>query len=291
MPLFRRRKNETDDERGATEDRAENESESPKGGVASATTTLRDLLIVTYAVSVEKAQKLVPEGLPLDKLPGPEGELTAFAQTLVAYHEGARWSPLPGRLGQDPIGASFHQISYRLLTRKDGKKGTFEYRTFTSETEQHITQRALHREADYARMSLFIDGNPARGIYKAFTIRASGDTGKTELDVRAFPEPPSPLPAPFGRIEDMVAFLTQREEVYFRASAPKNRVRRMPVVSGPFAPTYGEVTYARLTPWLDAGLLTAEELTHPLSVLIQPALPLVTRTPHFAKLSPVKVPA
>jgi hypothetical protein len=278
MPLFGRRRPETDEDEETERDDASDAETAPRGGVASSTTTLRDLLIVTYAVSVDKAKALVPEGLPLDKLPGPDGELTAFAQTLVAYHEDARWSPLPGA-----VGASFHQISYRLLTRLDGKKGAFEVRTFTSSSELHITQRALHRSADYARMTLFIDGNPARAQYRSYTVRASGDLGKTELDVNVLPDAPTP-PAPFSSTTDMVSFLADRDEIYFRASAPKDRVRRMVVDSGAYAPLFGEVTYARLTTWTELGLLASDDLMRPLAVVIQPALPVVARTPRLAKL-------
>jgi hypothetical protein len=279
MSLFGRRKPEVSDERST-----DNETEMLKGGLASATTTLRDLLIVTYAVPVAKAQALLPDGLPLDKLPGPDGELTAFAQTLVAYYKDARWSPLPGT-----VGTSFHQIAYRLLVRRDGKRGAFELRTFTSDAERHITQRALNREADYARMSLYIDGNPARGTYRTYTIRAAGDTGKTELDAQVLLEAPAP-PVPFGSREDMVAFLTARDEIYFRAAAPKERVSVFPLQMGAFAPVYGELIYARLTPWTDSGLLTAEEQAKPLSVLIQSAVPLISRPPRLTKFSPAVVP-
>jgi hypothetical protein len=285
MPLFGRRRPEIDEDEETDRDEESDSETAPRGSVTSSTTTLRDLLIVTYAVSVDKAKALVPEGLPLDRLPGPDGELTAFAQTLIAYHEDARWSPLPGA-----VGASFHQISYQLLTRLDGKKGAFELRTFTSGTEQHVAQRALHRSADFARMSLFIDGNPARAQYRSYTVRASGDLGKTELDVRVLPEAPTP-PVPFARAADMVSFLADRDEIFFRASAPKDRVRRMVVDSGAFAPLFGEVTYARMTPWVEFGLLSPDDQTNPLAVLIQPALPVVAHTPRFAKLARTAVSA
>jgi len=250
-----------------------------KGNAATGTTLERDLLIVTYAVPATRVRAHLPEGLSPDLLPGPDGEPLAFLQTLCAYHEDARWSPLPGFAG-----TSFHQVAYRILTRRAGKRGVFILRTFVSTSELHATKRAIAREADYARFTFFIDGDPARNANHRYHIRAVGDLGQTNLEVKALPEPP-PVPAPFGKAEDMVTFLTQREENYFKASVPKNAIGLSPTRHDPLSPAYGELAAARLTPWTELKLLTPDELLHPLAVYLQAALTVYAYPPRLVRLN------
>jgi hypothetical protein len=251
-----------------------------KGSAATGTTLERDLLIVTYAVPAARVRAHLPEGLSPDLLPGPDGESLAFLQTLCAYHEDARWSPLPGFAG-----TSFHQVAYRILTRRAGKRSVFILRTFVSTSELHATKRAIAREADFARFTFFIDGDPARNAYHRYHIRAVGDLGQTNLEVNALPEPP-PVPAPFGKADDMVTFLTQREENYFKASVPKNAIGLSPTRHDPLTPAYGELATApRLTPWTELKLLTPDELQHPLTVYLQAALTVYAYPPRLVRLN------
>ena len=147
---------------GNLPDPASNDPASPatptKGGAATATFTLRDLLLVTYAVAPGAVRPLVPEGLPLDLLPTETGETVAFVQTLCAWQEDARWSVLPAGMGQ-----SFHQIVYRVLTRKGGQKGAWAYRTYLSQDETRLASRAVSRDTEFARFSAYIAGDPGAG--------------------------------------------------------------------------------------------------------------------------------
>lgn len=250
------------------------------GGPATLSLTLRDLLVVTWAVPAERIRPHVPEKLPLDLLPGPEGERIAFVQTLCAYYESARWSPLPER-----VGSSYHQVSHRVLTRREKKRGTFVLRTYVSTSEAHGTQRSATRDADYARFSLHIDGDPARGTYRSYTVRCVGDLGQANLEVRALPETPETPPAPFGKWADMVDFLTDRPENYFRASTPKTGIGLLPVEQGRITePRHAEVVSAKQTLWTETNILSSEELLKPLSVLMVAAVPLSSYPPRYARL-------
>src|SRR5436305_358654 len=80
----------------------------------------------------------------------------------IGDHEEARWSPLPGSAG-----TSYHQVMYRVLTRKEGQRGAFVLRTFVSGQDfLHYTRRAIEQTIDHARFTVFVDGNPARGSYR-----------------------------------------------------------------------------------------------------------------------------
>lgn len=248
-----------------------------RGGATTTTSILRDLLIVTYAVPAGRVAGILPDGLPADVLPGADGELVAFVQTVCAFHENSRWSPLP-----DGAGRSFHQASYRILTRREKRRSAFEWRTFVSTSETHAAKRTLDNHADYARFSFFIDGDPARASYRRYTIRAVGDLGKTELEVCALPEPP-PVPAPFGSLADMTDFLTRRDDYYADAPLLKTRYALTAQTHDLLNPVYAELTAAKLTPFTLAGVLTAQEALTPLCVLLQPSLTIYSRPPRLVK--------
>jgi hypothetical protein len=256
---------------------------SARGGATTSTSILRDLMIVTYAVPAERVVGALPAGLPAEILPGPEGDPVAFVQVVTAFVEDARWSPLPGGVGR-----SFHQASYRILTRYEKRRGAFHWRTFVSTTETHATKRALDNYADYARFSFFIDGDPARSAYRKYSLRAVGDLGKTEIEVRALSEPPTP-PIPFGSLTDMVGFLTLREDHFADAPLLKHRYTLFAQSHDPLTPIYGEVNSAKLTPFLLAGILKPEELGRPLCVLLQPALTIFSRPPRLVSFRTASV--
>lgn len=242
--------------------------------------TLRDLLVVTYAVPADRLRPHVPESIALDRILSPEGEQLALVQTICAYHENARWSVLPDKAG----GQSFHQITYRALTRRDGRRGAFALRTYVSTDEGRAAQRALSRDADFARFSLYIAGDPARASYDTYTIRAQGDLGQTQIDLRAIPAPET-TPFPFTTVEEMTAFLVDRPENYFRASAPKTGIGLLPQVYGALPqPTFAEtVAPPRLSLLTTLRLLSPEDIGQPFAVLLFPAVNVTSFAPRFAR--------
>ena len=250
-----------------------------KGGPASTTFTLRDLLMVTYALPAEKVAPLVPEGLPLDKLPGPDGESVAFVQTLCALHADARWSPLPESAGQ-----SFHQVTQRVLVRRDGRRGVFLLRTLIGSDEARLAQRALNRDTDFARFSVYIGGDPARASYERYTIRAVSDEGQTQFDLRAAKE--TTVPAPFGTLAEATAFFTDRPDTYFRAAAPRAGIGVQTWRYG-FLPEAwsGELTAARVSQWTapPLSLLMPDALLKPYLTLLFPAVTVTAGVPRYAR--------
>jgi hypothetical protein len=253
----------------------------------SATLTLRDLLVLTYAVPAAMVRPHVPESLPLDMLPSAEGERMAFIQTTCAYHENARWAMMPGKGGQ-----SFHQITYRVLTRRDGRRGAFALRTYVSSDEGRAAQRAISRDADFARFNIYIAGDPARASYETYALRAQGDVGKTQVEGRALPAPVA-LPFPFGSLGELSTFLVDRPDNYFRASAPKAGIGVLTQEYGPltkpFSPVAIELTETpRLTLWTGLDLFPASDPPAPYAALVFPSVTVTSFPPRFAKLKPTE---
>lgn len=253
-----------------------------RGGPVSATFTLRDLLVVTYAVPAERVRPHVPADLPLDMLPGPDGERLAFLQTLCAFHADARWSLLPEGVGQ-----SFHQVTQRVLVRRESRRGTFLLRAFVGSDEAHTAQRAVNRNAEFARFSVYIAGDPARATYQRYSVRAVADQAQAQLDVRlpSTTDEGTP-PLPFATLTEAAAFLVDRPDTYFRASAPRTGIGLQPWRYGPLPdPLVGEVTAARNTLWtgLPLALLTPEDLLKPYATLLFPSVLVTSGAPRYAR--------
>lgn len=263
---------------------------APQGGPTMTTATVRDLLYVTYAVPPERLTEHIPTGLALDRLPNADGDVTAFVQVVCGLYQSARWSPLP-----EFVGDAFYQVTYRVLIRRtipattEGAKpekraGVWALHSFANTSERHLSQRLVDRAADFARISLFIDGDPARDLYDYYRIRSEADTGQTYLTVKFDKDAPS-VPAPFGNEADMTAFLTQRTEQFFRLSVPGPAVGLLPIRQGALSPIRGELVSARVTPLIDTGILTNDEAQKPLAVLLQPSLTVHAFPPRPIKLS------
>ena len=243
------------------------------GGAATCTVTLRDFLIVTHAVPAERARPHVPDALPLDTLPGPDGTRLAFVQTTCFFNDNFHWSPLP----HGP-GLSYHQSTYRILTRRNGRRGAFFLRTYLSTTAALVAQRAIARQVEQANFFVHVAGDPAAKRCDAYTIRAVGERGQTALDVRGLPAT-APTPAPFTSWEDMVFFLTQREEGYFEAVG--GGLGLLPVEHKAMRPGAAELVAARVSLWTDLGVLLPEDLLRPIAVLIQPAIVFTSYPPRM----------
>lgn len=246
-------------------------------GAVTFTVTLRDLLIVSYAVPAERARVYVPDALPLDTFPGPDGARLAFLQTTCAFHENVRWSPLAG----NGPGLSFHQSAYRILTRRNGRRGAFVLRTAVSTASAHLLGRAVAREVDEANFFVHVPGDPTGKRCDGYTLRAVGERGQTALDVRGLPQD-APIPAvPFADRNEMVFFLCQREENYFETAT--GGLGMIPVEHKPLRPVSAELVAARLSLWTDWGLLFPDDLLRPVSVLVQPAVALTAFPPRRVK--------
>ena len=255
--------------------------EAPERGAATMTARLLDCLVLTYAVPAARVRPHLPDGLPPDLLPGPDGEPLAFLQTVCAYWDDLRWSPArPGS------GDSYHRCDYRILTRKDGRRGAFSVCLFVSTSSAHLAQRALAHNADYGRFSVHISGDPVRGRFQSYSLRLAGDLGRTEIEVAAPEGEADPAaPAPFGSPEDMALFLTQREEWYYAAALPRRGIGLTPVEHEPLTPSPGRLVSAKLTPWATLDLLSPEEQQVPHSALLEPAVNVTLYPPRLAKLA------
>ncbi len=251
--------------------------ELPEKGAATLTLRLSDIAVVTYAVPVERVVAHLPNGFTPDLLPNENGDLVAFVQTTCAFCEEARWSPAPAGSGE-----AYREITYRVLGRTDkAKPAAYVLRSFYTGDRVYLAQRAMQKEADFARATVHISGDPVRGSFNGYQLRTVADRGTTEWDIATADEPDN-VPLPFGTKEDMARFLLRRESSYFTLSTgPKEWIGFAPTAfpANMPEPTLAKLVSARLTPWRELGVLTAEEANVPQSVLYLPTLTLSAYPP------------
>ncbi len=220
--------------------------ERPEKGIVTATATLRDLLVVTWAVPESELRPLVPDTLPLDRLPGEGGALFGFVQLTCALHEATRWSPLPEALGD-----SYHRADVRVLVRPEhGDPGVFVLHSYISAPGIVGALFPVTKGADEGRFKLHVAGNPVHDAFSSYTVRVSTDGIQAEATVQPTLEPPA---TPFGPWETLTPYLTQRLP-HFWAARVGSGLTLIPTHHEPLAPKPGVLESATLRALTGIGL-------------------------------------
>lgn len=239
--------------------------ERPERGAAAATTTLRDLLIVTWAFPEEALRPLAPASLPLERLPGPDGEPVGLVQLTCALHEASRWAPLPARYGD-----SYHRADIRLLVRPGGRPAVLILRSYVSAVGIASAHFPLARAVEEARFALHVEGDPARPHYRRLSAQVSTDALQIQASVRAEEAPETTA---LGSWETLTPFLTQRPLALHEARLPRGGLTLVPTHLGPFTAQAGHLESARIIP------LAGFDLAHPLAVHLIPEVAVTSYPP------------
>ena len=228
--------------------------------VATASAVLRDLFIVTWAVSPEKAQALVPAGVLLERLPNEQGELVAFAQLVVALRDDARWSPLPQQLGDD-----FHEATLQILTRTGTERSAFVIKHFVDSTPVATSLAAFTRVVDEARFNVYVAGDPARQTFDRLGIKLT--THAIQVHVRA-EVTETPEKTSIGPWHETVRFLTRLECQLHPPRLTKEGMSVFRSQHPPLTPFAAKLTHQIVRP------LESLELGEPLVAFYQAELPI-----------------
>ncbi|MBC8142500.1 MAG: DUF2071 domain-containing protein [Armatimonadetes bacterium] len=257
----------------------------PPNRLFAASLCLTDVLVLTYLVPVAKVASLIPTGFAPDVLPDAEGELCALVQTTAAFCEEARLSFAPKGSGE-----SYREITYRVLGRATkNEPGAYVLRSFYTADAVYLAHRAVEKNADFARATVHISGNPVAGSFGGYRLRTVADCGTTEWDTATITEEDAEaINAPFGNFGDMTRFLLRRTALYFAPVAPVRGWQGLSPLTLPAelpVATPVRLLSARLTPWREWGVLTAEAALLPQSVLYLPSLAVSAYAPRPVKLS------
>lgn len=206
-------------------------------------TTMRDTLLVTYAVPVEGACELLPSGFVPDLLPiadsdGNNARVVAFAQCLYSRIENirptARWGGLAG--------VTTLRLTLRLLVRHEQKPGAFLLRQFISDrtgSASLLPLRLLVSNVERARITAHITGNPTLPLCETCHIETLTPALRLTLSAARPAVTPRPDETPLSSAalwdgyRDLLTFFSTRENLY---SAARRRDHIVHIVQTPLNP-------------------------------------------------------
>ncbi len=226
---------------------------------------LRPAMLVSWAVPAARVRPHVPAPLLLDTVPGPGGDplalLTVAAVLNVNMH--ARLAPR--------LRLTFAQANYRTYVQPHagGPTGVYFFGNFISARLPWLPTWLASPNVYYgpARMA----GRVPRTQGGAWQVRLelASPLGPTILDAGGSCEPGQERLL-WPDATKGTHFLTHRLLGYYRDRW--GGVGLLPVEHVEMQPWTGQVHLAVCGPWQHWGLLSAAEVAHPLSVLVDPSV-------------------
>ncbi|HZT72371.1 MAG TPA: DUF2071 domain-containing protein [Terriglobales bacterium] len=212
---------------------------------------LRNLLFVIHAVAPERVRRFLPAGLEPDVRETPDGP-RAFLAT-VALESGAAFPY---------VLTGFRQVNYRIYVRHRGEPGVMFLRSWVS-SRTAAAAMSLAIPTEHADVEMEIQDGAAP--YSHFTVHGRSGDHELELEAQADPQPAA-LPY-FATAEEGFDFLTHRLTGF---ATGRNGLSVVRVEHPHMHPLRARIEAKRADEWTAQGVLTPEEVRHPLLALIQP---------------------
>ncbi|MGH9475269.1 MAG: DUF2071 domain-containing protein [Terriglobales bacterium] len=214
---------------------------------------LRNLLFVIHTVAPERVQPMLPPSIELDVRATAEGP-RAYLATVVLEAGAAFPYVLSG----------FRQVNYRVYVRHQSEPGVLFVRSWVSaRAAAAVLNLAIPTE--HASVELDIDDTTAP--YARYGVEARSGEHHLRLQASADPHPQFPG---FASREEAVHFLMHRLNGFASGAHPKSGLSVIRVTHPVMDPLPARVTVATADQWTTSGILTPEEVRHPLLALIQP---------------------
>jgi uncharacterized protein YqjF (DUF2071 family) len=222
--------------------------------------------LITYAVPVERVRRRLPSPYTLETFHRNGQEQCLVSGTCFCNHD-FRWSATPyPRL-------TFDEATYRVYVTHSGRRGVYFFQRFLSSPVAFAAQRAADQNVavgvfetetrlDDSGYSLYTCSVRSGDVHNSFTIRA-----------RQIPR----RKIPFASGEELTQHITYRLHGFFQT--PVGFQGHMPVSHRRMAPWSGELISGRFDTWTRLGIVTSEEVAHPYSVLIEPAVNFLLHPP------------
>lgn len=224
--------------------------------------------LITYAVPVERVRRRLPSPYTLETFHRNGQEQCLVSGTCFCNHD-FRWSATPyPRL-------TFDEATYRVYVTHSGRRGVYFFQRFLSSPVAFAAQRAADQNVavgvfetetrlDDSGYSLYTCSVRSGDVHNSFTIRA-----------RQIPR----RKIPFASGEELTQHITYRLHGFFQT--PVGFQGHMPVSHRRMAPWSGELISGRFDTWTRLGIVTSEEVAHPYSVLIEPAVNFLLHPPRL----------
>jgi hypothetical protein len=221
---------------------------------------IRDFALITHVVPAERVRPLVPPRFELQTFSEAGGAEMAFISASCFHNHRLHWPPFPR------AAVSYPQSTYRTYVTHRGRAATFFLTTYVPPGLTEVGNKVVlsdTRGADF-RLDAALGGDG----YQRYAASIATDEGEARFELTATATPRARRPFTTG--EQLAQFLTYRLHGFSRSALG-------PVLDGPVAhrrmrPWSGELHDGHFPAWRRLGLLDDAEMTHPYSVLVQPAV-------------------
>jgi hypothetical protein len=227
---------------------------------------VRNFALITYAVPAERVRPRLPGPYTLETFHRNGQEQCLVSGTCFCNHD-FRWSALPyPRL-------TFDEGTYRVYVTHRGRRGVYFFRRFLSSPVALVPQRVV--DANVAVGVFDVETRFDDSGYGLYTCCVQSGEAENSFTVRAGEVPPRKMP--FASGDELAQHITYRTHGFFQTTAGLQG--HMPVSHRRMAPWSGELVSARFDTWTQLGIVRAEEVSEPYSVLIEPAVNFLLHPP------------
>lgn len=171
--------------------------------------TLKHFAVVTYDVSPDEAERLLPDRFALD-IVRKDGMEKALLSIVTFRGEDFRWAALPC------VRFTFYQTNYRLYVtlRQNNEKAVWFLGTVMDSKIRHIPRLFWKLPWHKGTFSLEYRYDPGRNSYSHYKMTTRSDWAAMELSLTQHGHEMKELPG-FNSAEEGMQFLTQRFAGYY----------------------------------------------------------------------------
>lgn len=220
---------------------------------------LRHFALITHAVPPKRVKAHLPEGFELDTW-----DLNGKPRALVSV--GCFRNEKFGLAALNRPNFDFEQSTYRTYVKYNGVRGAYFFGTYLGNPISWAMQRAVASGAKLGRFEIIRNYNDSG--YRRYSGAVHSKSGETRFELRANELPEN---------DELTQFVTYRPHGFFKSSL--GRVWDQPVEHARMCPFEGKLISGRFDPWDALDILSPEEAAHPISVLVQPSIHFLIKTP------------
>jgi uncharacterized protein YqjF (DUF2071 family) len=218
---------------------------------------VRNFALVNYAVDADRVRQHLPAPYELQTFSDTDRDY-CFVSASCFCNQDFRLaaSPYPRH--------TFNESTYRTYVTHNGDAGVYFFTRFLGTPISVVPQRMLARDTYLADFEVTTELDQSG--YRSYVCDARGPDGQTTFSLEARSRPKTE--PPFASGEEVAQFFTYRLRGYFTSSVGTQV--QMPVSHPPMNPYAGQLDNAYLEPFARLGIVPADEMNAPHSVLVQP---------------------
>lgn len=227
---------------------------------------VRNFALINYVVPASRIQSLVPSQYELETFDSDEGPV-GFVTTTCFCNDSFRTTGI----GLPRL--TFDESTFRTYVIHKERRGVYFVGRYLSRLPATVSQRLFARHTWQADFKVAID--LAGDGYRSYSFHLSSRNGEASFAITARDRPSGT--EHFASGEEHAQFFTYRLHGFYTSSLGFQG--HMPVDHPRMDPYAGELAVGRMDLWTGSGVLSADEVARPYSVLVQPAVPFTLYAP------------